>query len=298
MRPPPEPSPDDLLPLRLLHPYAEPSDHLVVVFPGMSGNLSQWSIIIDRLDATGVHVALAPTILPGPGVSDPNPTVESFAADIAKAAKSAGYSRITLLAHSVGSFVAFEIARLLPDEVNAILAVNGALYSVGRFLDRPWLEPMRRPRTSLTAMRLFVLAAVPTSERFRAYVRRNERVARLLVGRLVPPEAMATEEARAILMEGTNRPDILRGLWTNRHHWPAFAEHSREVRCPVVFAIGTLDPMNSPRDGQDFAEMFENARIVIMPGVGHAAPLESPDDIWELVVPLLATPAPGEVPSD
>jgi pimeloyl-ACP methyl ester carboxylesterase len=239
----------------------------------------QWQAVETALAQHDVAVACLPPIRPHPAVHSPYPLVEDFAERAAAEIVEGGFATVVVLAHSVGSFVGFDLAARIPERVAGVIAVNGALYSVGRFLDRPLSELAARPSFGLAALRLSVVAAVPTSERVREFVLRRERLSSLVVGNLVPREVMRSETSRRVLVEGTNQRGILRGLWANRRHWPRFAATAHKISCPVVLITGTLDPLTSVEDSHLMAALFRSATVKVLEGIGHSAPLQSPEPI-------------------
>lgn len=260
---------------------------LIVFLPGLSGSNAQWAKVVAALAEAGVSLAYGPPILAQTDVFTQSPRVEDVGAAISDAVVGGGYKRVVIASHSVGAFVAFDVARRLPDTVVGVVAVNGALLGVARFLDHPATELFRRPKTALTALRLFALSAVPTTPAFRKRVTDSEFLSRLLVGKLVPREVTSDLAARQVLAEGTNQPGVLRGLRVNRHHWSAFLRIVDQVNCPVEFIVGAMDPMNSAADAREMAALFSSGSVEVLRGVGHAAPLEAPGPIVSSISSLI-----------
>jgi 3-oxoadipate enol-lactonase len=52
-----------------------------------------------------------------------------------------------------------------------------------------------------------------------------------------------------------------------------------EIRCPVLFVGGELDPMGIHRVAGIYRERLPNARIEIVPAVSHLIPIQKPDEL-------------------
>ena len=52
---------------------------------------------------------------------------------------------------------------------------------------------------------------------------------------------------------------------------------ARAVQCPALFILGANDAMTAVRSGKAFAATMSNARVVVLPGIGHFVMAEAPD---------------------
>ncbi len=52
---------------------------------------------------------------------------------------------------------------------------------------------------------------------------------------------------------------------------------AQDVGCPVLFVLGEKDAMTMARAGAAFATTMRDARVVLLPGVGHMPMAEAPD---------------------
>ena len=88
-------------------------------------------------------------------------------------------------------------------------------------------------------------------------------------------------------------PAALRGLWVNRHYWQEFRSYADDIRPKVLFLVGGADPLSGELDTQTMAAMLPKAEVRVLPGVGHAAPLEAPGAVVAAIREALKEPAPG-----
>jgi pimeloyl-ACP methyl ester carboxylesterase len=252
--------------------YSRP---LILFLPGLSGNLSQWDLVVPIVADLPVDLAYGAAILPHPALGPGRPTVTSVASAIAAQLRKDGRTNVAVASHSVGSFVALGLAHLAPDIVRSVILVNGGLTTVAKFLDRPVREMAADPRTCLNALRLFLLVGAPTPKVAKRALARSEWSSRAALGSLVSETALETREQRDSLMAEAGCPSAMRALWDNRHHWREFASYAGQIETPVLFLAGGADPVGSAPDTRAMAAMLPHAEMRILSGIGHAAPLES-----------------------
>ncbi len=265
---------------------------LVLFLPGLTGNMKQWDLVLPLLLDMPADLAYGAPILPHPALEGEKPTVTALARALAEEIERQKRLEVVVVAHSVGTFVALGVARLVPDLVKEVIVVNGGLTSVARFLDHPLRELMSRPRTCLNALRLFVLLATPAPSVVRQAIVKSEKSSRVLLSGLVSDAALNSEEQRRNLMETAAKPEILRALWDNRHHWPEFLAYAGEVEPDVLFLVGEQDPMSGELDTRSMAALLPHADVRILPGVGHAAPLEMAGAVASAIRESLSTSLP------
>lgn len=257
---------------------------LVLFLPGLSGNTSQWDLVLPKLAESHVAVAYGAPILPNPAFGDSRPTVTGLAKLLAEEIEKIGCPSVIVVAHSVGAFVALALCRLLPQVVVSVVIINGGLATVGRFLDRPAAEMLRNPKTCLNALRLFALAGSPAPDRLKRAVLSHPRLGRMLLGSLVGEQTLASEEQRASIAESAGSFDVLRALWDNRHHWPELQSYAGTISTRVVFVVGDQDPMSSEADTRVMASLLSNAEVLVSHGAGHLAPVETANVVAQLVL--------------
>ena len=259
------------------------SDTLILFMPGISGSNGQWMGIVGELSGFDADFGFSSGAVTNSAFGDGAPAISTVAHVIGEKLLALGYKSVVLVAHSVGAFVALSLANALPRLVTGVVITNGGLSSAGRFLDRPLRELATRPRSCLLLMRLFVLVSVPTPASLRTKIAKNQWLSRTLLGSFVSDSAIADVQARTALVESSNRPDVLPGIWKNRHHWQEFLRYAGQIQTRVVFAVGDRDPMSTVRDTQEMAALLPHAEVVVLNGVGHAAPLEARDVITDLI---------------
>jgi pimeloyl-ACP methyl ester carboxylesterase len=254
------------------------SDCLVLFLAGLTGSKDQWSLVVGTLDTAKSDVAYGAPIMPNQALAGANPEVVVLADLITAEVSRRQYTSVVLAAHSVGSFVALAIARRLTT-TRAVILVNGGLMTVAEFLDAPVRTFIRRPRTCLTALKLFVLAGAPAPERLKQAIAANERFSRRILGNLVSVRATDSVRKREALIVNGGGFGVIKALWWNRHHWSQFLSYADEIEPNVRFLVGDRDPMATVPDSRAMANLLPHATVEILGSVGHAAPLETAVDV-------------------
>jgi pimeloyl-ACP methyl ester carboxylesterase len=256
---------------------------LILFLSGMTGNIQQWTWVREQLQDIPADFAFGTPVLPSVVFGRTIPTVTQASNAIADELRSANDGDVIIVSHSVGSFSALGIAHEIPDAIKSVILVNGGLSSVGRFLNRPVREFVTRPLRCLAFLHLFALVSAPAPERLKQVIADRKWLTRAILGKLVSPSAIETRERRAALLNEAGGPPVLVSLWKNRHHWREFTAYSHKIPTDALFIIGDQDPVSTQEDANTMAALLPKARIRVLKGVGHAAPLEASSVIADVV---------------
>ncbi len=260
---------------------------LIIFLPGMTGNFEQWTWVRECLEGVPADLAFGAPVMPGIVSGRAAPTVTEVANAIAHELQSADDGEIIIVSHSVGAFSGLGIAHEIPAAVKAVILVNGGLAGVGRFLDQPVREFFARPLRCLTFLWLFALVSAPAPKCVKQAIAARRWLTRAILGKLVSGSAMDTRERRAALLNEAGGPWVLPSLWKNRHHWREFTAYAHEISTDVLFVIGDRDPVSTHEDAVNMAALLPRSRIRDLKGVGHAAPLEVPAVIADIIRDVL-----------
>jgi len=266
---------------------------LVVFVPGLAGNARQWDLVLPELDDLPADFAYGAPLLPHPVFRGGKPTATALAAAYADELRRENRRDVVIVAHSVGAFVALGVARVIPQIVKEVIAVNGGLTTAARFLDRPVREFRSRPRKCLRALRLFALVGTPAPPAVKQVIASRERWIQAVLGGLVSDAALNSARKRRILADEGGRPEALQTLWYNRHHWREFRGYAGQIKSLIVFLAGEQDPVAGEADTMVMAALLPNAQVKKLPGVGHAAPLENTAAVSAAIRESVATLSPG-----
>ncbi|HEY2172346.1 MAG TPA: alpha/beta hydrolase [Mycobacteriales bacterium] len=264
---------------------------------GLGGSSTNWTdlaaLLADRVDGEALD-------LPGFGGSDPAPggdyALSRHAATVSRLIESRDRGPVHLLGNSLGGAVAVLVAADRPDLVRTLTLVSPAM---------PDLRPRRGPTLLLGS---FVVPGVRRLAEWRiAGVGPEERVRTVIDvcfadPSIVPPARLAetVEEVRSRnelpwrmdAFAGTLRGLIYRYLARgDRSLWAQAAR----IRVPTLVVWGAEDRLVDPALAERTAREIGDARLLVLPGVGHTAQLEAPETVARAVRGLLEDRAGGAV---
>jgi pimeloyl-ACP methyl ester carboxylesterase len=166
----------------------------------------------------------------------------------------------------MGGYISLEIMRQAPERVTRLAL----------------LDTSARPDTPEQTAGRRALVALALGGRFEAVLRNalpailhpaHRQDPRLLevnvrMARAVGPQAMARQQA-AIIARPDSRPDL------------------ELIRVPALVLVGDADPLTPPDVAQEIASLIPGARLVVIPGCGHASTLEQPELVARALVEWL-----------
>jgi pimeloyl-ACP methyl ester carboxylesterase len=261
-----------------------PRDTPAVYVHGLSGSATNWTDLAALLATRAAGIAVD---LPGFGLSQPLASRDYSPAGHADALLCflAGRGRpVHLLGNSFGGAVALAVAARRPELVRTLTLVSPAM---------PDLRPDPR-RVSDPKLLLALLPLI--GKRARAELAaldprtRAEQVVRLCFGDpTVAPEhrvaeAAAEFAARARLawaQEAAERTGkaMVRGWLRGESLWSVAAR----VQAPTLVVWGERDRLVAPRLAGRTAAALRRSRLLVLPGVGHVAQIETPEAVARAV---------------
>lgn len=241
---------------------------LLVHGSGAAG--ASWNLMVPAL--AGHHHVLR-VDLPGCGQSPPAPSydVPAQARRVAAVLDGLGLRRVAVAGHSSGGYVATALAEQRPELVGSL-----ALVSTGPSLDALLPQPM-----ILRALLGPPLGPLIWSIRSDAWIRKgiSATAARPVD---VPDDLIAGVRGiryrtmRAVLRQNT--------AYIAERSVP---ERLADLAVPVLAIFGAADPRWDPASARQY-DAVPNARVEMLPGVGHLPILEAPEETGKLLLGFAA----------
>jgi pimeloyl-ACP methyl ester carboxylesterase len=113
----------------------------------------------------------------------------------------------------------------------------------------------------------------------------------LAFGQLVArPRDMAESTARSALLGMATAP----GFAATRREVRRYRLEGPEPRVPVTIAWAAKDRMTPPHQAERARKLLPHANFVTLPGCGHAAMVDDPQLVAQVILDAMAAPSSGE----
>jgi 3-oxoadipate enol-lactonase len=237
----------------------------LLLIPGLGLDLGAWDAVADAV-ADRFSCILVDNRGAGRSPAPPGPyTVRELAADVRDLLAALGIDRVVPVGHSLGGFVALQLALDHPDAVAGLILISTAACG-----------DLRRPGAHPEALAPLARTRGPVRD-----VVRDNLADAVAEGFPARHQALFEEFVAARLA----RPPRGRGVAGQRAAVAAFdaRDRLREVRCPTVVVHGLADRLVPPAVGRALARGIDGARLVELEGVGHLPLLEAPGELARII---------------
>lgn len=252
------------------------NDVALILVHGAAGSWTTWTPLISYADTHGAPLSdLIVPDLPGWGESSAPTWESSGIADYALAlrdiARALGYERWRLVGHSLGGFLALDLAAREPDATESVVLVSPTGPAVVNAIRKPVRGVIRLPWFAGMLLAMRMLGALGSV----GLVRMLRRLGMLRL--LSAPLFADRNEIDASVIDAF--VDELRpGAFVHAarsaaaYNLNAFAR----IRCPVRSVRGQHDVFSSDADRAWFAHTIPDFREQRVPDAGHFAAIETP----------------------
>jgi pimeloyl-ACP methyl ester carboxylesterase len=214
--------------------------------------------------------------LPGHMRSDGPPleSVEAIADRLAEALGAAKVTRMIVVGHSMGSLIALEVARRLPDAVRGVALVASAF-------PMRVAEPLLNATLDAPAEALDMINVWSHSPSIAGFDRKPSN----------PAPGFSNIWQNLRLMQRIRARDGDRVLpidFAACNRYTGGLEAAAALQCPALFVLGSSDVMTPPRAAKALIDACPQAQVVTLPRAGHSLMAENPDGVREAIARFAA----------
>lgn len=192
-------------------------------------------------------------------------TVEAMADRVADALRSASVTRMIAVGHSMGSLIALELAKRMPESVRGVALVATAF-------------PMRVAEPLLAATReapdeaIDMINVWSHSPSIAGFDRKPSNPG--------PGFSIMWQNLRLMQrIQRRNGSSVLPTDFVACSRYAAGLETAAALQCPVLFVLGDSDSMTPPRAAKSLIDACRQPQVVTLPHAGHALMSEHPDGV-------------------
>ena len=206
----------------------------------------------------------------GHGQTPPTPSpysLDVLVADTVGVIDALGIERTRVLGLSIGAMVAMGLALDMPDRVECAVVADARADAPAPYVQM-WDN----------------LIATAEAEGLEPFV--NGSLARWFSQSFIDSGAPVIQQVRNRALQ--TALDGLIGC-ARAVQGVAYLPRLDKISVPMLFVVGSEDPVASPAIMRDMASRVQGADLVELPGVGHLSPVEASDAFTNAVMPFLQT---------
>ena len=196
-------------------------------------------------------------------------SVEAIADRVAAALKAANAERMIVVGHSMGSLIALEVARRLPEAVHGVVLVATAF-------PMRVAEPLLNATRDTPAEALDMINVWSHSASIDGFDRKPSAPG--------PGFSNIWQSLRLMQrIQQRNGRDVLPTDFANCNRYAGGVEAAAALKCPALFVLGASDGMTPPRAAKSLIDACRQAQVVTLPHAGHSLMAEHPDGVREAI---------------
>jgi pimeloyl-ACP methyl ester carboxylesterase len=255
-------------------------DTALVLLHGAAGSWTTWTPLLRVAARAGTPLTgVIAFDLPGWGESAPpqNPIdVRTMSAVVREAVQSIGYERLIVVGHSLGGFIALDLAASEPTRVRGVVLVSASGPAVLDAIRRPVRGGLRLPGFAGMLLIMRGLAAIGAAGT--AFVRTLGRAGllRLFSAPLFAHPARVHRSVVDALADEV-RPVSFAGAADAAAAYDL--ERWRRIDCPVRAVSGVRDVFVAETDAADLDALIPDFTHTTLPDAGHFAAVERPEQV-------------------
>ncbi|MDJ0769009.1 MAG: alpha/beta hydrolase [Ilumatobacter sp.] len=229
-------------------------DPVVLLIHGAGMDSTVWQLQTRYLAHRGFRAVAVDLPAHGRSGGDALDSIEAMADWVARFVEVAGFGQVHLAGHSMGTFIALELASRYPDAVDSVTLCGTA---TGMPVHPELLDAAEHDLPRAAALMAAWAHAKP------AHVGLNPTPGLWMLG-----------GARALVER--SKPGVLSTDFAACMAYENAEVAAKSVSCPATVVIGLGDKMTPAKSGRALAAALPSATVVELPATGHTMMIENP----------------------
>ena len=261
---------------------AEPKDNSsYLLLHGLGNSLDFWTDIAPELAQTRPTTAID---IPGFGRSATPPngfTLDHISQAIGKFCDTSNIEDCVLIAHSLGTFIALNIAAQAPKRFKRLILVDGTLTRAAELIQDP-KQAVKDPSLAVFVSAQFLGGMLPLRRRRASIISRTRIIRDLTMWPFVAnPDSLNSDLLTAALADNSGR-NVLKVLTEARS--VRYEALMSAISQPVDLVWGAKDRLITRQDIQQARRHMNVKRELEIPDCGHWPMIEKPSTLIEFLL--------------
>lgn len=246
---------------------------------GVGGTWASWTPLLQAAQSSTDLGDILLIDLPGFGQSENrlgHLRAEVVGTELVRLIQAMGWRDIRLVGHSMGGFLALDMAAHAPATVSSVSVIAGTYLSIVAGVQHPLRTFIHAPRTSL-AYFIMVLAASlgPISNWLLNKIKDSQLFLVLLSTTFAHPKKLKQTVIHAIALNARPRAFLL-AAQNGKGYQPE--QEWAKITIPLRALFGDMDALVPPADRYRLKKSVPHLRATHLPDIAHFAHIERPHD--------------------
>lgn len=258
---------------------SERTTNVVTLFlHGVGGTWASWTPLLRAAKATSTELGdIIFVDVPGFGQSE-NKLGHLQAAvlgvELLRVIKTLGWDEVKLVGHSMGGFLALDIAAKQPERIKSVAVISGTYLSIVESVQHPFKTLVRQPGAAISYSSMVLLSKLGPLAGVLLRHSSNTRIyLKVLTKTFAHPELLKQSVLDSIAYN--IRPKIFALAAQNGKNYRSVQEWSK-IRVPFKALFGARDRLVPVTDMKRLEANLNNVQISCLADTGHFAHVERP----------------------